>query len=219
MIRHRFNEQLSLLNKLLMEMADMVQEAITKTNKALLEQDIELAQEIIDNEDAIDEKYEEIAGLCLKIIIQQQPVARDLRLISSVLKMITDLERIGDHASDISEIATTITNEPYIKKLVTIPEMSAVTMKMVNDSIEAFVNKDESLARDVIARDDIVDDHFNTVKNDLIALINDDAKNGKQAIDLVMIAKYFEKIGDHATNLAEWVIFSMTGVHKNSQIM
>jgi phosphate transport system protein len=218
-MRNKFEEQLTLLNSLLIEMAAMVKEAISSANKALIAQDGVLAQHILDSDDSIDEKEEEIAGLCLRIILQQQPVARDLRLVSSVLKMITDLERIGDHASDISEITLLLANEKYIKKLETIPQMSEVTTKMVTDSIEALVKQDIELARNVITRDDIVDDLFVEVRNDLVALINENAKNGEQAIDLIMIAKYFERIGDHATNIAEWVIFSLTGVHKSSQIM
>jgi phosphate transport system protein len=142
-------------------------------------------------------------------------VARDLRLISAALKMITDMERIGDQAADISEIAVYLSQAPYIKKLETIPKMAEMTIKMVTGSIDAFVKKDLDLAHSVVEADDIVDDYFVVVKNDLIELIHENADNGSQAMDLLMVAKYFERIGDHAVNIAEWVIFSITGEHKD----
>lgn len=218
-MRNKFDEQLTYLNNSLIEMGMVIEKAIADTIKALIEQDTELANKIIASDDDIDNKEKEIESLCLKIILQQQPVARDLRLVSSILKLTTDLERIGDHATDISEITLLIADKPYIKKLEHISQMAEMTMKMVTESIDALVKKDIELANKVIADDDAVDDLFVTVKNDLIELINEDAKKGDQAIDLVMIAKYFERIGDHATNIAEWVIFSLTGVHKNSRIM
>ena len=218
-MRSRFDEQLTQLNHLLIEMSGIVEQAIADANKALTGQDVELAQKIIDSDDVIDEKEAEIESLCLKIILQQQPVARDLRLVSSVLKMITDLERIGDHASDISEMTLLLADKQYIKKLEHIPLMAAATMKMVTESIDAYVRMDLELAKKVIADDDIVDDLFVKVKEDLFEMIKKDANHGDQAIDLIIIAKYFERIGDHATNIAEWVVFSLTGAHKDSQIL
>ena len=213
MMRLKFDEQLKQLHDSLIEMGGLVEEAIADANKALIEQDVELAKKIINSDDEIDNKEREIEDLCLKLILRQQPVAKDLRLVSSVLKMITDLERIGDHASDISEITLLLADKQYIKKLEHIPHMAEATMKMVTGSIEAFVKNDITLAQKIIAHDDVVDNLFIKVKKKLIDLIKDNTDNGDQAIDLIMIAKYFEKIGDHATNIAEWVVFSHTGVH------
>jgi len=218
-MRIKFEEQLANLNSSLIEMGAMVEQAIADAIKALIEQDVELAQKIFDSDDELDNKEKELESLCLKLLLQQQPVARDLRLVSSVLKMITDLERIGDHAQDISELTILLAGKPYIKKLEHIPQMAEVTTKMVTKSIESFVKKDLGLAREVIASDDTVDDLYDMVKKDLIELIKENPENGNQAIDLVMIAKYFERIGDHATNIAEWVDFSLTGTHKAIRIM
>lgn len=218
-MRNRFEEQLEKLNNTLIEMGAIVESAIEDATKALIEQDVELAQKIVNNDNTVDDKEKEIESLCLKLIMQQQPVARDLRLVSSILKIITDLERIGDQASDISEITVFLAGKKYIKKLEHIPQMAEATIKMVKESIDAFVRKDIDLAKKVIAYDDVVDDLFETVKNELIALIKENADNGDQAIDLLMIAKYFERIGDHATNVAEWVIFSLTGWRKDSKVI
>ena len=150
----------------------------------------------------------------MKLLLQQQPVAKDLRVISSALKMITDMERIGDQASDISEITIQLAKQKYIKELKTIQEMAKEATLMLVKSIEAFVNKDIVLAGEVIGKDDRVDDLFTEVKRELIQLISENTDNGEQATDFLMIAKYLERIGDHATNIAEWVIFSITGEHK-----
>ncbi|MCL2254428.1 MAG: phosphate signaling complex protein PhoU [Lachnospiraceae bacterium] len=217
-MRKQFDKQLAELNGKLVEMGQIVEEAIANANKALIERDTLLAKQIINSDDEIDNMEKEIESLCLKLIVKQQPVASDLRLVSAVLKILTDVERIGDHASDISEIITMIDGE-YIKKLEDIPKMAVLTQKMVNLSIDAFVKKDAELAKKVIASDDEVDDLFVAVKDELITIINGNPKNGDQAIDLIMIAKYFERIGDHAVNIAEWVIFSLTGFHKDIQVM
>jgi phosphate transport system protein len=216
-MRLKFDEQLAQLNNSLIEMGTMVETAIANAIKALIEQDTELANKIIQADDEIDSKEQEIEELCLKIILQQQPVAKDLRLVSSVHKMITDIERIGDHATDISEIAIFLSETKYAKDLVHIPQMAEATIKMVRKSIEAFVKQDLALAKEVIAYDDVVDDLFDVIKSEVIELIKADSSIGDQAIDFIMIAKYFERIGDHATNIAEWVIFSLTGKHKDQQ--
>jgi len=218
-MRSKFHEQLTLLNNTLIEMGEIVEQTIGEAITALETQDIELAQKIIASDDIIDDKEEEIESLCLKIILQQQPVASDLRLVSAAMKIITDLERIGDHATDISEMTILLTGKQFITKLVHIMEMATATRRMLTESIAAFVNKDLDLARSVIAFDDTVDNLFLRVRNDLIELINDNAANGDQALDLVMIAKYFERIGDHATNIAEWVVFSITGAYKDAHII
>lgn len=210
-MREKYMRQLELLSKLLTEMGQMVEKAIEKAIRALISQDEELAKEAIRYDEEIDDKEKEIQSLCLKLLLCQQPVAKDLRFISAALKMITDLERIGDQAADISELAVDLSNQEYIKNLEHIKQMAVETTDMVIKSINAYVASDEKAAKDVIEHDDVVDELFVTVKNELIALINEDVKNGGQAADLLMIAKYFERIGDHATNIAEWVIFSVTG--------
>lgn len=213
-MRNRFDSQLEKLNNSLIEMGGLVEQAIGNANSALITQNAEQAEKNIKFDSVINEKEREIEGLCMKLLLQQQPVARDLRLISAVLKMITDLERIGDHAQDISEIVLFLSSQKYIKKLEHISRMAQITAKMVTDSIDAFVKRDIMLAQRVCDTDDTVDELFVTVKNELISLINENVKNGEQAMDFLMIAKYFERIGDHAVNVGEWVIFSITGKHK-----
>lgn len=216
-MRKRFDRQLVQLNNELIEMGGMIEKAISDTVKALVNQDIELASNVIEYDEEIDHQEREIEQLCLKLLLQQQPVAKDLRLISAALKMITDMERIGDHATDISEITIELSKESYIKKLDHIQQMAKETMVMLVLSVEAFVNKDMDKARAVIAHDDVVDDLFNKVKAELIAMIHEDVNAGEQASDLLMAAKYFERIGDHATNISEWVIFSITGQHPDDK--
>ena len=216
-MRNRFDRQLCQLNDELIEMGELIEKAIEDTIKVLVSQDVELANAVINMDDEIDAKEKEIENLCLKLLLQQQPVAKDLRLISSALKMITDMERIGDHATDISEITIELSSQKYIKKLEHIQQMSKETMVMLVQSIEAFVNKDIDKARNVIEQDDIVDNLFITVKRELIGMIHENVDAGEQATDLLMVAKYLERIGDHATNISEWVIFSITGSHDNKK--
>lgn len=218
-MRNKFDAELDNLNSKLIEMGGYIEEAIALATKALVNRDMAMAQKAIDLDDEIDAFEKDIESLCLKLLLQQQPVASDLRLISAALKMITDMERIGDQAGDISEICIMIGGVEYIKKLEHIPMMAEATVKMVTDAIDAFVKKDAALAQAVIEYDDVVDDLFDNIKADLIELIRKDVKNGPQAMDLLMIAKYFERIGDHATNIAEWVVFSLTGIHKNERVM
>ena len=213
-MRNRFDRQLEELNNGLIKMGSLIEKAIEMAITGMINQDVEVAKNAIAFDNEIDEQEKEIENLCLKLLLQQQPVARDLRLISAALKMITDMERIGDHAADISEITIQLSNEKYIKKLEHISQMAKETTVMVVKSVDAFVSKNLDMAHEVIESDDVVDDLFDKVKNELIELINKDTKNGEQATDLLMIAKYFERIGDHATNIAEWVIFSITGEHK-----
>ena len=206
----RFDEQLAELNNMMLEMAALVEKTITMASQALIEQDVELAKNVIENEDDIDEKEKNIEALCLKLLLQQQPVARDLRQISAALKMITDMERIGDQAADISEIVIMMNGAPYVQKLELIPKMAEATIKMVTESIDAYVRKDMELAKAVIEYDDVVDELFDKVKFKLMEMIRKN-DGGEQTIDLLMIAKYFERIGDHACNIAEWVVYSITG--------
>ena len=214
-MRNRFDRQLSTLNDELIEMGSMIEKSIETAIKALVNQDVDLARHAIEADEEIDRQERIIEDLCLKLLLQQQPVAKDLRLISSALKMITDMERIGDHASDISEITIALADQPYIKKLEPIQQMAKETMIMLVGSIEAFVDKDLEKANEVIKRDDVVDDLFDKVKKELIQMIHENADKGEQAADLLMVAKYMERIGDHATNISEWVIFSITGEHKS----
>ncbi len=211
-MRSKFDEQLAHLKTQMIEMGALCEGAITNATQAMVYGDVELAKKAIKSDDIIDQKERDIEALCLKLLLQQQPVASDLRQISSALKMITDMERIGDQAADISEI-TMLANIKATDDTRHIEEMAKATIKMVTDSIDAYVRQDLDLARSVIEYDDVVDDLFNKVKADLIKLISHDVKNGEFAIDMMMIAKYFERIGDHATNIAEWVVFSIAGKH------
>lgn len=212
-MRNKFDEQLALLNKELIEMGALCEEVISMAAKALKTADKELAKRVAPLDSEIDQKERTIESMCLKLLLQQQPVAKDLRQISAALKMITDMERIGDQAEDISEIVCFL-DELSVENDKLLQEMAEATIKMVVESVEAFVKHDIILAEKVIAADDIVDDYFDQVKQDLIEKISADPKMGESAIDLLIIAKYFERIGDHAVNIAEWVIFSVTGVHK-----
>lgn len=213
-MRNRFDRQLEQLNNELINMGSLIEEAIEMAITALIKQDVEKAKEIMAFDEEIDEKEKEIENLCLKLLLQQQPVAKDLRQISAALKMITDMERIGDHAADISEMTILMSNQPYIRNIEHLQTMAKETMVMLVKSIEAYVEKDMKKAKGVIASDDIIDDLFDEIKKELIASIHENANNGEQAADLLMVAKYLERIGDHATNIAEWVIFSITGKHK-----
>ncbi len=211
-MRTRFDEQLALLNKELIEMGALCEEVIAVASRALTQGDTALAEKVAPLDGQIDEKERTIETLCLRLLLQQQPVAKDLRQISAALKMITDMERIGDQAEDIAEIVThldgrTAENDELLR------EMARATIGMVTGSVDAYVKRDLALAERVIAEDDVVDDFFDKVKHELIGKIAQDPGDGAYALDLLMIAKYFERIGDHAVNIAEWVIFSVTGEH------
>jgi phosphate transport system protein len=214
-MRSRFDEQLNNLNDKLIEMGAMVEKAISDANKALIDHDMELAKKVMENDDNIDDMEDLIEDMCQKIIMRQQPIAGDLRLILAVSKIIIDLERIGDHASDISELAIFLSDARSVGKLEHIPQMAEATLSMVTRAIDAYVRKDLELAREVIDYDDVVDDLFSKVREDVIRYLKEDVDNSSHAIDLIMIAKYFERIGDHATNVAEWVVFSLTGESKH----
>ena len=212
-MRNRFDEQLFELNREIIEMGAMCEEAIAYAVKALSSGDIALAAKVKNNGVAIDQKERDIESRCMKLLLHQQPVARDLRLISAALKMITDMERIGDQAEDIAEIVTFL-NGHTMEGVKLIEEMARETIEMVTDSVDAFVRKDVALAESVLSHDDVVDDYFDKMKQDIIRLIAENSADGEFALDLLMISKYFERIGDHATNIAEWVIYSVTGKHK-----
>lgn len=215
-MRNKFDEQLARLNTELIKMGSLCEEAIATTAQALIEGNVELARRLGDIEREIDGKERDIENFCLKLILQQQPVARDLRQISAALKMITDLERIGDQSQDIAELIEYLGGR-HIDEIKQIGDMAIATRKMVTESIDAFVNRDEEMAAQVIAHDDIVDEIFIKVKEQLIKMIMGHPEDGEYAMDLLMIAKYFERIGDHAVNVGEWVIFSITGIHKGER--
>ena len=216
-MRNRFDRQLLELNNQLIQMGSLIEQAIEMGISALIKQDVEKAKQAMKFDEEIDHQERGIESLCMKLLLQQQPVARDLRLISAALKMITDMERIGDHASDISEMTILMSGSKYEGEQISIDlikDMAKETTDMVIKSVDAFVNKDMELARWVIERDDVVDDLFSDYRKQLIEKINENVKNGEQARDMLMVAKYFERIGDHATNIAEWVIYSITGEHE-----
>ena len=212
-MRNRFDEQLMQLNRELIEMGALCEEAISVASESLLANDKQLASKVAPLDSEIDRKERTIESLCLKLLLQQQPVARDLRPLSAALKMITDMERIGDQAEDIAEIICSIEVHPAGNSRL-LQEMADATIKMVTESVDAFVKNDIIIAKKVIEDDDIVDSYFDQIKQKLIASIANDPDNGEFAIDILIIAKYFERIGDHAVNIAEWVIFSVTGEHK-----
>ena len=203
-MRTKFDGQLSQLNVELIRMGALCEEAISDACKALLEGNVQLANNAKELEREIDQKERNIESLCMRLLLQQQPVARDLRTISSALKMISDMERIGDQAEDIAEL-TRFTREAGPVDMVHIGDMARAVVVMVTDSVDAFVKKDLDLARKVMAADDQVDALFDQVKRELIQLISADANQGELGMDLLMVAKYLDRIGDHATNIADWV--------------
>ena len=212
-MRSRFDEQLSLLNKKMIEMGAECEELIALVAKALLNGDVEGARKAKEQGHEIDQMEREIEAICLKLLLQQQPVATDLRVISAALKMITDMERIGDQAEDIAEIIPFLDGRTGAE-FADFKPMAEATCKMVTDSIDAYVKQDVSLAKAVTEHDDVVDRAFDRMKDMLIKKISENKADGEYAVDLLMIAKYFERIGDHAVNIAEWVEFSVTGIHK-----
>lgn len=218
-MRNKFDVELEALNTDLIEMGSMIETAIASSITALIQRDLQSAERVIEYDNEIDEMERQIERRCLKLLLQQQPVATDLRAISTALKIITDMERIGDQAADISEIVTRLAGEKELLEIKNLKKMAEATIKMVNQSIDAFVAKDLVLSNEVIAYDDVVDDLFNQSKAELIHAIQTDSRYGEQFVDLLMIAKYFERIGDHAVNIAEWVVFSITGQHKNQKIL
>ena len=208
-MRSKFDEQLQLLNQEMMQMGSMIEDSIQKAINALIDQNVELAKKIMDNDTQIDHEQKKIENLCFNLLMQQQPVAKDLRVISAAMKMVTDMERIGDHAADISEMTILMSKTKYIPNLEHINRMASETVQMLIRSIEAYVEKDMKKAVEVIASDDIVDDLFDKNKAELIEQIQREPQSAESAADMLMVAKYFERIGDHATNIAEWVIFAL----------
>ena len=215
-MRNHFDNQLALLNQEMTLMGGLCEEIIELVAKALTGWEDDLLNRVAVLGSEIDESERTIEALCLKLLLQQQPVARDLRVISAAMKMITDMERIGDQAEDIAEIITHL-NCRVENESTQIREMAEATMRMVREAVDAYVKQDLELAHAVMKHDDIVDNYFLSVRKGLIAIIAANPDDGEYALDLLMIAKYFERLGDHCTNIAEWVEFSVTGIHKDCQ--
>ena len=215
-MRDFFQEQLNELNRELTRMGAACEEIIALASHALTDWDEELVRKVSTIGSQIDESERTIESICLKLLLRQQPVARDLRQISAAMKMITDMERIGDQAEDIVEIVPFMTAHPD-EKFPKIREMAKATQAMVTEAVDAYVKQDLEMARKVMAHDDVVDSYFSQVKSGIIDIISAEPAHGEYALDLLMIAKYFERIGDHCTNIAEWVEFSVTGIHKDCQ--
>ncbi len=213
-MRNRFDDELENLNLELIKMGALCEDAIAYSMKSLFEGSEVLRQKTFATDSEIDQMERDIEGICMRLLLLQHPVARDLRTISSALKMISDMERIGDQASDIAEIGEFI-ESGTLHETIRLRDMADAAIRMVTDSIDSFVKKDLELARQVLAEDDAVDDHFDRIKGELIDIIADDRESGEYCLDLLMVAKYLERIGDHATNIAEWVEFSITGEHKS----
>ena len=211
-MRNKFDEQLKQLNNEMIEMANMIESAIQNAITAFLKQDVDTAKRIMNSDEIVDQKQKTIEGICFQLLIQQQPVARDLRTITAAMKMVTDMERIGDQTADIADISKYVTNFQF-EVHPSIFKMGKVVSKMVNDSVNAFVRKEEKLARQVIDTDDEVDRLFEVVKRELVDDIrkNKDREQEGYELDILMVAKYLERIGDHAVNLGEWVVYSIQG--------
>ena len=212
-MRERFEQQMEILHTELIELGALCEQAIGRTYEVLLEGNQRAAEEIIKKDQVVDAKEREIVDLCFRIILQQQPVARDLRQVSAALKMITDMERIGDQAADIADIVK-VTSLGVPDASIRLKDMAKVTASMVTKCIDAYVKQDLKLAREVIDFDDIVDDLFDEVKDEILQGMRKGITTDVQSLDYLMIAKYYERIGDHATNIAEWVVYSINGHHK-----
>ena len=213
-VRKIFEEELANLKTELVEMCRLTEQMIDNAILALVNRDRELGKSIGEMDKRVDEYEMNIEKRCMRILLKQQPVAKDFREVFIALKMITDIERFGDQASDIGDLVCTMPGEKYIKKLTHITAMGNLAVKMVRESVNSFINNNESLADEVIKLDDEMDEMFLAVKNDLIELIKKDGNNGDQAIELMMVAKYLERIGDHAVNVCEWTKYNETGVHQ-----
>ena len=219
MVRSRFDAQLEQLNVELIKMGALCEEAITASVSALMKYDRTVVQMVFEKDNEIDHMERDIETFCMRLLLQQQPVARDLRQISTALKVVTDLERIGDHASDIAELILRIKSDHAYHIVQHLPAMAASAQKMVHDAVEAFIKQDVEEAEEIIRRDDEVDALFNQVKSDVVELLKSAPSHADQGIDLLMIAKYLERIGDHAVNVCEWTQFCKTGAPKNVRIM
>jgi len=218
MIRVNFENKLKELHSQIVEMGSLVAKAIENSIKAFKNNDLELCKTIIADDEMIDELEKKIESECLWLIAREQPIASDLRTITMALKIASDMERIGDHAEDIADIVMRIDDKNAFSDSVHIPKMAERTIEMVNDAVSAYVNQDLELAKNTIDKDEIVDEYFNLIKNELVQIFNTQPHNLDNAIDLLLIAKYLERIADHAVNICGWISFSQTGKHKNTRI-
>jgi phosphate transport system protein len=217
--RAEFDKELEALHLDLIRMGGLIDEAIDNSITALENRDHELARDVVENDRRIDDLDRSIESRCLSLLLRQQPVASDLRAVSTALKMVTDMERIGDQAADIADLTLRFDDTPFIKSLEHIPLMARIVSSMVKDSIRAFVDGDAQFSQEIIQRDENVNGLFETVKREIVAILAKSTESVDQAVDFLMIAKYLERIGDHAVNICGWVIFSVTGKHKNAKIL
>lgn len=215
MLRISFEEDLKRLHEQIVKMLSWTEEAIDMAMIALKTQDINLANQVIDGDDRIDKQERKIEKICLEMLVRHNPVASDLRRITSTFKLITDLERIADHAEDISEIVVRIYNQRLIKPLIDMPIMADMARSMVGRVITAYMHQDIDLAIEVCENDKDVDNIYHRIYNELIEMMKNNPTVVEQAVALISIAKYFERIADHATNIGEWVVFNETGKHKH----
>jgi phosphate transport system protein len=215
MVRNSFDKELELLKSLMVKMAGLVEESIENSILALKKQDVDLAKQVFESDDTIDDLEAKIEKICINLIARQQPLAKDLRTISTALKIITDMERIADHAADISELTIRMSEMKYIKPLIDIPLMADLAKKMVIKAIDSYIKQDINLAKEVCDSDDAVDDMFSKIVLELINMMKNNPEYVEQATDLMFIVKYLERIGDHATNIGEWVVFNVTGSHEH----
>lgn len=207
-MRIKFDEQLRTLNNEMISMGNMIQKAIQDTIDAFFSQNTVKARMIMKDDELVDREQKLIENICFQLLIQQQPVAKDLRTVTAAMKMVTDMERIGDHAADIAELTIVMSKSPFILNVEQVRRMSAETIVMLLSAVQAYVERDMEKAREVIDHDDVVDAMFTEVKANLIKMMQNNPNNAEYAADLLMVSKYLERIGDHATNIAEWVIFS-----------
>ncbi len=213
MTRNYFDKELEHLQLSILRMGSRVEEALINSIQALKSQNIELAEKVIIADDVIDKMEMEIEDLCLKLIALQQPIAKDLRMIATALKIITDLERMADHAVDIAKITKRLANETYIKELIDIPRMAEIVTEMVRDCIDAYVNQDAEKAKEISERDDVVDGIHAQIFRELLVLMMEDPKKINQSTSFLFVSQYIERVADHVTNICEWVIYTKTGVH------
>ena len=217
--RMNFQNALEELNLELVKMGSVIEQAINTAVDALKTNNVKKAQQVIDEESVIDDMERDVEAKCLNLILRQQPVARDLRVVSTALKMVTDMERIGDQATDIAELAISMDHSQYFESVEHIPQMAEVAISMVHGAIAAFISQDVEMAKEIIKKDDIVDDLFEQVKTDISNILKQYPDKSDMSINFLMIAKYFERIGDHAENICEWIEFGETGEYKNNKLI
>lgn len=216
-VRHSYDQELAHLQQSLLNMGQVVAKAIDNAVLALAQQDLELARQVMDEDDLVDQMQVDIEDKCMILIARQQPMARDLRIIGTGLKITTDLERMGDHAYDIAKITLELADQPLLKPLVDIPRMAQLAQKMLRDSLEAYISLDIALAERICLDDDQVDNIYYQVFRELLTYMMEDPRTIGQATQLIFVARYLERIADHTTNIAEWVIYMVTGQRRRKK--